>query len=129
MKEEIILRWLKKADNDLKVISYLIDIKDAPTDIICFHCQQAIEKYLKAFLTYVDVKAKKTHDLRALLEMCIEKDKDFLNLPIDEISELTEYAVEIRYPDEFYSPSIEESRNAHNLAIKVRDFILKKIIF
>jgi Uncharacterized conserved protein related to C-terminal domain of eukaryotic chaperone, SACSIN len=129
MKEEIIHRWLKKAENDIKVVSYLIDIEDAPTDIICFHCQQAIEKYLKAFLTYVDVKAKKTHDLRALLEMCIEKDKDFLNLPIDDISNLTEYAVGIRYPDEFYLPSIEESRSSYNLAIKVRDFILKKLNF
>ncbi|WP_081428049.1 HEPN domain-containing protein [Dictyoglomus thermophilum] len=32
-------------------------MEDASTDIICFHCQQAIKKYLKSFLTYVDVKA------------------------------------------------------------------------
>jgi hypothetical protein len=66
-------------------LTYLINIEDMPTD-----------------LTYIDVKAKRTHDLRVLLEMCIEKDKDFLNLPIDDISNLNEYAVEIRYPDEFY---------------------------
>jgi hypothetical protein len=66
-------------------LTYLINIEDMPTD-----------------LTYIDVNAKRTHDLRVLLEMCIEKDKDFLNLPIDDISNLNEYAVEIRYPDEFY---------------------------
>lgn len=61
-------------------------------------------KIPKSISYYVNFKAKETHDLRALLEICLEKDKDFLNLSIDEISELTEYAVEIRYPDELYYP-------------------------
>jgi HEPN domain-containing protein len=43
MKETVVLRWLKKAENDLKVVEYLLDVEDAPTDIICFHCQQALK--------------------------------------------------------------------------------------
>lgn len=38
-------RWLMKADNDLKVSKNEIQIEEAPTDIICFHCQQAVEKF------------------------------------------------------------------------------------
>ena len=39
MKEEVVLRWLKKAENDLKTVKYLILLEDAPTDVIAFHCQ------------------------------------------------------------------------------------------
>ena len=40
---------------------------------------------------------------------------------------LTEYAVEFRYPDDFYIPSIEETKEAYNLALKVKDFVLERI--
>jgi len=61
MKKEIILRWLKKAESDLKLIRYGLKIEDPPNDALCFHSQQAIEKYLKAFLTFKDTRVKKTH--------------------------------------------------------------------
>lgn len=53
MKEEIILRWLTKADNDLKAVKQLLTFDDVLADILSFHCQQAVEKYLKAYLTMV----------------------------------------------------------------------------
>ena len=51
VKEEVVLRWLKKAENDLKTVKHLLTLEDAPTDVISFHCQQAVEKYFKAYLT------------------------------------------------------------------------------
>lgn len=36
---------------------------------IAFHCQQAAEKYLKAFLTWHQVAFSKTHDLQELLDI------------------------------------------------------------
>jgi len=51
MKEEVVLRWLKKAKNDLKTVKHLLTLEDTPTDVIAFHCQQAVEKYFKAYLT------------------------------------------------------------------------------
>ncbi|WP_457555775.1 HEPN domain-containing protein, partial [Candidatus Pyrohabitans sp.] len=39
--------------------------------MISFHCQQAVEKYLKAYLTSVDARVKKTHDLEVILNQCI----------------------------------------------------------
>lgn len=40
--------WCQKADTDLKVANYEIEHDDPALDIICFHAQQASEKYLKA---------------------------------------------------------------------------------
>ena len=74
MKEEIVQRLIKKAEKGLKTVEYLLTFDDAPTDIIAFHCQQAVEKYLKVYLTLVDVRVKKTHDLETILAFCIERD-------------------------------------------------------
>lgn len=127
MKREIILRWLRKAESDLKSARILLNARDVVTDTICFHCQQAIEKYLKAFLTSKNVRFERIHDLLTLLELCIQKDKDFEKLDKERISELTFYAVDLRYPDEFYIPSIEEAKSALNIATEVKEFILQKL--
>ena len=127
MKREIILRWLRKAESDLKSARILLDARDVVTDTICFHCQQAIEKYLKAFLTSKNVRFERIHDLLTLLELCIQKDKDFEKLDKERISELTFYAVDLRYLDEFYIPSIEEAKSALNIATEVKEFILQKL--
>jgi HEPN domain-containing protein len=43
--------WIIKAENDLKTASHTLKIgKGCPTDTVCFHAQQCVEKYLKAFL-------------------------------------------------------------------------------
>lgn len=42
-------------------------------------------------------------------------------------TELTEYATGLRYPDDFYIPDIEEAKKARELAIQVKEFVLKKI--
>jgi len=127
MKREIILRWLRKAESDLKSARILLNARDVVTDTICFHCQQAIEKYLKAFLTSKNVRFERIHDLLTLLELCIQKDKDFEKLDKERIFELTFYAVDLRYLDEFYIPSIEEAKSALNIATEVKEFILQKL--
>jgi HEPN domain-containing protein len=108
VKEEVVLRWLKKAENDLKTVKHLLTLEDAPTDVISFHCQQAVEKYFKAYLTLVDVRVTKIHDLETILALCIEKDTKFESLDKDRISKLTFYAVEIRYPEEYIEENFEK---------------------
>ncbi|MHA1432178.1 MAG: HEPN domain-containing protein [Candidatus Freyarchaeota archaeon] len=82
-KEDVIKRWIQKAEIDIKTARILIKSEDPPTESICFHAQQAVEKFLKAYLTHMDVRAGKTHDIATLLEMCIEKDKEFENMDIE----------------------------------------------
>ncbi|MEM3415703.1 MAG: HEPN domain-containing protein [Thermoproteota archaeon] len=126
-KRKIVLKWIKKADGDLKVVKHLIAIDEPPTDILCFHCQQAIEKYLKAFLTFWDVRVKKTHDMNTILNLCIGQDEEFKRLDKEKISGLSYYAVEVRYPEEFYIPTLDETKEYFTLALGVKDFVLKKL--
>ncbi|PWR75541.1 hypothetical protein DLD82_04895 [Methanospirillum stamsii] len=69
----------------------------------------------------------KTHSLIRLIRDCILIDPSFNELIQKNIDELTDFAVEIRYADDFYFPSIEESRDAIKKAEFVRAFVLSKI--
>ena len=52
---EFVMPWIEKAENDILTSRFLAEtMHPAPAEIICFHCQQAAEKYLKAFLVYND---------------------------------------------------------------------------
>lgn len=50
-KNELVNSWIKKAESDLKNIenNFKFIDEDIPIDTVCFHCQQVVEKYLKAF--------------------------------------------------------------------------------
>ncbi len=126
-KEEIIKLWLVKAESDLRTAQILIKEEDPPTDSICFHAQQAVEKLLKAYLTYLDIRAPRTHDIATLLELCSNADKEFKKLDQENLERLTFYAVKIRYPDDFYLPSIDEAQEVLKQAINLKEFILKKL--
>lgn len=126
-KKDIVKLWLQKAESDLRTAKILVKSKDAPPESICFHAQQAVEKFLKAFLTWSNIRAGKTHDISVLLRLCMEEDKEFEELDIEKLGELTLYAVEVRYPESFYTPSLEEALDAVKLAEQVKDFILRKL--
>lgn len=67
--------WFKKANQDLKVIRFLLDRGDSDVLESCaFHCQQSIEKSMKGFLVHSKVRSKKTHDLKLLSKNVLEID-------------------------------------------------------
>jgi HEPN domain-containing protein len=119
--------WLKKAINDFKASQLLLDSSDDNiTDTVCFHAEQFVEKSLKAYLVLKNVGFKKTHDLEYLIKLCLEIDAEFIWL--NEVAmKLSDYAVDVRYPDDFYIPSTEEAKESVTLAEKVKTFILRKI--
>lgn len=121
---ELVSKWLLKAENDIKTIQCLLE-NDPITDSICFHAQQAAEKYLKAYLVSQEQTLPKTHDINTLLKQCIVIDKDFLNLSNAVI--LTDYAVELRYPDDYYIPDLEEAIEAITIAKNIKTLVLSKI--
>jgi HEPN domain-containing protein len=123
--KEAISQWKIKADNDLKIVSRNIDDMDPVTDVLSFHCQQSAEKYLKLFLASREVEPKRTHDIAFLIGECIKIDPDFEN--ILSASFLSVYAVESRYIDDFYIPSIDELRKAYKAALSVKEFVVSKI--
>ena len=80
-KTEYIKNWLFRAKEDISVLESLASIDlEYYTSTICFHAQQAVEKYLKAFLIYHDIDFPRTHDLDYLLLECQKIDKSHLTL-------------------------------------------------
>ena len=97
MKISDVIEWIQIAEEDFYVAKLLIEAVRKPYEIICYHCAQAVEKYLKGYLTYNDIIPQKTHNLLLLLELCIEKDNIFENIRA-ECSLLNKFTNEIRYP-------------------------------
>jgi HEPN domain-containing protein len=117
--------WQVKAENDLKTIENEFGAETPVTDTICFHAQQAAEKYLKSYLVSKQVPFRNTHSITEILRSCIEIDTEFEELSFAVF--LTAYAVDLRYPDDFYIPDISEAREAFRIAKEVKSFVEKKI--
>lgn len=120
-------RWFIKAEEDLNLVLKLLKDEDANqfTASIGFHCQQAIEKFLKAFLVYNQKEFKRTHDLNLFRNLCSEIDSDFAIL---EFGELIEFAVDYIYPDDSYIPELEETVTYKELILNIKMMIEVKII-
>lgn len=89
--------WIAKAEEDYSVATGLLRRRKIPADSICFHCQQAAEKYLKAVLQEHEIRFGKTHDLEELLGLCVPQFPQLAALS-DDLKLLGDYAVRYRYP-------------------------------
>ena len=92
--------WVEKAEGDYNVSVALWCLENPVYDAICFHAQQCIEKYCKAWLGERDATFPKTHDLEALAKLCLPSLPDLASL-LDDLRFLTSFAVEVRYPGLF----------------------------
>jgi len=117
-------RWLQIVDKDLKSAKILL--KSELFSTASYHCQQAAEKALKAYLVFKDQEIIKTHDLVKLAELCSQIDKTFEKLYDDAIY-LNPLATKFRYPTEFDIPSFEDAKVSIKKTQKIVNFVLKKI--
>ena len=125
--DKLVRQWLKIAERDLMTAGQGLEAKTVITDTVCFHCQQAVEKYLKAFLVKHQIEFPKTHSIMTLINLCSKADSSFKEKLL-EADILTDYAVEIRYPDEWYEPTPDETKRAYELANEVKQFVLEKLM-
>jgi HEPN domain-containing protein len=126
-KAEYIQNWLFRAKEDISVIESLISVNlEYYTSTICFHAQQAVEKYLKAFLVYHDIDFPRTHDVDYLLLECQKIDKAIFNI---DLKSLSDFAVSLRYPDDFYVPGVNETKEYIELAKEIQKVIEDKILY
>ena len=120
-KSTYIKNCLYKANED---ISGILKLSENDSDIsiysslICFHAQQAVEKFLKAFLIYNDKGISKTHDLIYPMSECITINRDFITV---DLKDLTEFSVDVRYPDDFYIPEYSETKYYISVAFDVKN--------
>src|SRR3972149_5305387 len=87
-----IRQWLTKAKHDWAVAKQIMGGGAVETDVAAFHCQQAVEKLLKAYLVSRRLPFEKVHDLRLLLNQCTTSERDFDALR-DSVEPLTLFAV------------------------------------
>ncbi len=122
MKNKLVEYWLKRAKNDIDTSKWIMEKPVPITDTAAFHCQQCTEKSLKAYLEFKNKQISETHNLSVLLKDCSEINSLFLEYDIS-VSELIFYAVNIRYPDDFYMPTIEEVNEGIKTANSIYDLV------
>jgi HEPN domain-containing protein len=95
-------------------------------DTAVYHCQQAAEKALKAYLTLQDAPFEKIHDLTVLIEQCSGFNEGFKELlGYSEI--LTPYATAFRYPGDVLEPARPDAEEAAGLAERIVEFVIQKM--
>ena len=101
--------WIAKADDDLLNIENNLAAERVPWSTVCFHAQQAAEKYLKAYLVYHGQAPPYIHELVPLLTRCRDIDPA-LEVSYEDCRELSRYAVVARYPADLFHSTEEEAR-------------------
>ncbi len=125
-KKDLIEEWLKKSEHDLGTAKITFLNKLEYSDTICFHCQQAAEKSLKAVWIKLGIKVIKTHDLLFLLDKISEIEN--VESEIYKYCEiLNDFSIEIRYPGEIIEPTKEEVIEAIEATEKIMSFAISKI--
>jgi HEPN domain-containing protein len=124
---EDVRAWLSKATLDLTAAAYEISVPDSGLlgDVL-FHCQQAAEKSMKAFLAWHDMPFRKTHNLEELGRHCVQLDLT-LAAVADKAAPLTEYAWKFRYPGEPGEPERGEAEQALAIARNVYDAVVSRV--
>jgi HEPN domain-containing protein len=118
--------WLEKAGHDLISAQRLLEIEPMILDNACFHCQQAIEKCLKAFLAYNGRDIERTHNVIFLLSECANFNPIFAT--VDPLN-INAYAVQGRYPDYNLMPTAVEAKTYYQLALQVQTLVTERIVF
>ncbi len=112
-------KWVHKAERDWEVAHKLAAETPPPRDIVCFHCQQAAEKYLKALLQENGLVVPRTHDLADILDLLLSGDATLARLR-RKADSLTQYAVDYRYPDMIASKRQMEAAIRHVDLIRLK---------
>jgi HEPN domain-containing protein len=125
---ELVRQWLKKAEHDLGSAKRLAGDPEPYFDTAIYHCQQAAEKALKAFLVYHEVVFEKMHNLVALVVLCTEIEPGFQIL-LDAAATLTPYATAFRYPGEFFEsePELSQVEEALQLAKQIVEVVMNHL--
>jgi HEPN domain-containing protein len=116
--------WIERAKGSLELAQAKI-IRYIHYEDLCFQLQQAVEKALKGFLIYYGVEPEFTHNIEILLKEL----KKFTEIPenIKEAAQLTNYAVQTRYPGEYDEITQEEYEKSLETAKECLDWIENKI--
>ena len=124
--KEIVQQWIEKADKDLAVAEHTAKtLWPTPYEIVCFHCQQFVEKYLKGFLVSKGYEPPYIHDLVKLTSLCEAENQKFEQIKL-KCAILTEYGVQPRYPSGMQMNKEDMDRALH-FAKEIKVFMQEEI--
>jgi HEPN domain-containing protein len=118
----LVAEWVKKADLDFST-SLRLSAEPEFRDIVVFHAQQAVEKYLKALLTRHQMEFPKTHVIRRLL-LLLQPVESELADALEDANWLSPFGVDIRYPADFPETLPGDEARAVELARRVKSAVM-----
>jgi HEPN domain-containing protein len=125
-RKEELRQWFSIADSDLAAAEYLFhNMYPIPGEIVCFHCQQAVEKYLKGYLFLHEIEPPKVHDLILLVKMCFSLRENF-SIVLPKCGFLNRFSVIHRYPNVIEITG-DDVRTALQYAKDIKEFVVGEI--
>jgi HEPN domain-containing protein len=115
--KKLTAEWVRKAEADFIAANKLGQKRITLHDQVCFHCEQAAEKYLKALMEELNLTIPRTHNLVAILPLLTPHHRSLRSMRRG-LDFLTRFAVEFRYPGE--NASKRQARAALRWANRVR---------
>lgn len=92
------LLWLAKADEDIRMTGLALAADPPLADPAAYHCQQAVEKIIKALLAAAAIRIPRSHDIEWLAGLAAPS-YPALEQQMLSFSHLTEWLTATRYPD------------------------------
>ena len=117
--------WRLLADDDLAIAEHITaNMNPIPTAGAAFHCQQAVEKYLKGALTILGEEPPFTHDLPELCKLIEKHRPSFVSIS-SLCTIITQFSVQPRY-DHGLSLSDDDMRLILSHTRTIKEFLLKE---
>ena len=121
------IEWIEKAESDYRVARRATQAGDQAlsAEIICFHVQQCIEKYAKAFLQEQDISSERTDSkMESLYSQCVSVASEFRAHESD-FKRLDDFGIDILYPG--HAATESDVREAMVILTRAREFIRRKL--
>ena len=90
------LEKIQKAEDDWAMLTLALQSPRPLRDPICFHAQQCVEKYLKAWLQEANLRVPRTHNLNVLLHLIVPAHPEWRAWRTD-FAKFKPHAVDARY--------------------------------
>jgi HEPN domain-containing protein len=118
------LSWFEKGDRDFALVQDMLPNQATYPDLICYHCQQAVEKYLKSLIVQKSLPLKRTRDLEELLDILATSGMSILEEDYDNALKINDYAVLTRYPSTNADPSESDVNEAILIVEHFRNIVI-----
>ena len=125
---ELSKEWFLRAQDDEISAQDILEDKQGSPNTVCFLSQQMAEKLLKGFLAFHRKRFPKVHHLDRLINICKGIDSEFEKLRGD-AEDLSEFYISTRYPGDYPQFSFQDAERAFKKALKIKSFVLSKIIY